>query len=157
MNILAVIVGPIAAVIITLCYQRHREKQDAKHRAFLGLMAHRKSFPPSYAMVEILNTLDVVFAKNRKIVDLWHKYYSLLGTPPSEDREHTWLELLAAIAEDLHYPTLKQTDIDKFYVPQGHVDLFSQQQNIAKELLRVLENTEHFVIMKRENPPPKAM
>jgi len=156
MNIVAVILGPTVAVVITLLYQRHKEKQDTKHRAFLGLMAHRKSIPPSYTMVEILNTLDVVFAKNQKIVDLWHKYYTLLALPPSEDRTHTWLELLTAIAEDLHYPTLKQTDLDKFYVPQGHVDMFSLQQKILNELLAVLENTKYFVVEPKEIGTPKT-
>jgi hypothetical protein len=95
-NIIAVIVGPITAVAITLWYQGRKEKRDTKHRAFLLLMAHRKSIPPSPVMVEVLNTLDVLFADNQKIVGLWHKYYMLLGQPPSEERVHTWLELLGS-------------------------------------------------------------
>jgi len=150
-NIIAVIVGPIVAVSITLWYQGRKEKRDTKHRAFLLLMAHRKSIPPSSVMVEVLNTLDVLFADNRQIVELWHKYYTLLGQPPCEDRQHTWLELLAAIAEDLHYPTVKQTDIDKFYIPQGHLDQFELQGNIQNEFLRVLQNTSSLVVNKKED------
>lgn len=151
MNIIAVIIGPIVAVVITLFYQRYKEKQDTKHRAFLLLMAHRKSIPPNYAMVEVLNTLDVVFSKNRKIVDLWHKYYSLLAQPPSEERQHTWLELLSEIAKDLNYPTVKQTDLDKFYIPQGHMDQLELQGSIQKEFLRVLQNTAELVVTKKGN------
>jgi hypothetical protein len=44
-NILAVIIGPIAAVIITLWYQSRKEKKDAKHNAFLRLMAYRTARP----------------------------------------------------------------------------------------------------------------
>lgn len=150
MNIIAVIIGPTIAIIITLWYQAHKEKRDAKHRAFLLLMAHRKSIPPNYAMVEVLNTLDVVFANNRKVVDLWHKYYSLLSLPPSEERGHTWLELLSTIAEDLDYPTLKQTDLDKFYIPQFFGDQMEIQGNIQQELLRVLKNTSAFLVTKKE-------
>ncbi|MBU2538093.1 MAG: hypothetical protein KKH22_06615 [Proteobacteria bacterium] len=152
MNLIAVIVGPIIAVIITLLYQKHKEKQDTKHRAFLLLMAHRKSIPPNFAMVEVLNTLDVVFSKNQKVVDLWHKYYTLLAQPPSQEREHTWLELLSEIANDLDYPTVKQTDLDKFYIPQGHIDQFELQGKIQKELLRVLENTSKFVVAQKKTP-----
>ena len=150
MNIIAVILGPIIAVIITLWYQRYKEKQDTKHKAFLLLMAYRKAIPPNYAMVEVLNTLDVLFAKNRKIVDLWHKYYTLLAQPPVQEREHTWLELLSAIAEDLRYPTVKQTDLDKFYIPQGHIDQFLMNQKVQQEFLRVLENTVSFVVTKKK-------
>lgn len=156
MNIIAVVLGPIIAVIITLLYQRHKEKQDTKHRAFLLLMAHRKSIPPNATMVEILNTLDVVFAKNQKIVKLWHKYYTLLAQPYSQDRDHTWLELLSAIAEELHYPTLMQTDIDKFYIPQGFMDQLEIQGKIKQEILRVLQNTAAFVVTKKEEIDKKS-
>ena len=151
MIIIAVIIGPIVAVVITLLYQRYKEKQDAKHRAFMLLLAHRKSIPLNYAMVEVLNTLDIVFSKNRKVVDLWHKYYILLQQPYSQERDHTWLELLTAIAEDLHYPKLHQTDLDKFYIPQGHADQFVLQNNIQQELLRVLKNTSEIVVTKKQN------
>jgi hypothetical protein len=150
MNIIAVIIGPIIAVIITLWYQTRKEKIYLKHRSFVLLMAHRKSIPPNYAMVEVLNTLDVVFANNRKVVDLWHKYYSLLSQPPSQEREHTWLELLTAIANDLHYPTMKQTDLDKFYIPQVHADQFIITAKVQQELLRVLENTASLVVTRKE-------
>jgi hypothetical protein len=155
MNIVAVIIGPIIAVLITLWYQSRKEKQDTKHRAFLVLMAHRRSVPPNFAMVEVLNTIDVVYSKNRNIVDLWHKYYTLLFQPPSQEREHTWLELLTAIAEDLHYPKMHQTDLDKFYTPQGHVDQFELQNNLQQELLRVLQNTSAFVVTKKEDDKSK--
>lgn len=150
-NMLVIILGPAIAVIITLAYQKYKAKKDIKHRAFLVLMAHRKSIPPTRAMVEVLNTLDVVFANNRTIVDLWHKYYILLGQAPSEERVHTWLELLGAIAADLNYPTVKQTDLDKFYIPQGHVDQIELQLKIQNEMLRVLENTSSLVVNKKEN------
>ena len=150
MNIIAVILGPVIAVAITLAYQHYKEKQDAKHRAFLALMAYRKAIPPNQAMVEVLNTLDVVFAKNRKIIDLWHKYYTLLAQPPSQEREHTWLELLSELANDLNYPTVRQTDLDKFYIPQGHIDQFELSANIQKEFLRVLKNTAEIVVKKKE-------
>ena len=68
MNIIAVITGPIIAIIITLCYQSYKENQDIKHKVFQTLMAHRKSSPPHFALVEVLNTLDVVFPKNGKII-----------------------------------------------------------------------------------------
>jgi len=46
-NMIVIILGPIIAVTITLVYQRCKEKKDIKHRAFLVLMAHRKSIPPT--------------------------------------------------------------------------------------------------------------
>lgn len=150
MNIVAVIIGPISAVIITLIYQNLKEKRDIKHRAFLTLMAHRKSIPPNRTMVQYLNTLDVVFSKNQTIVDLWHKYFDLLSQPPRQEREHVWLELLSAIAKDLNYPKIKQTDLDKFYFPEPYWNQLEFSQKFQRELLRVLENTASLVVTKKE-------
>ena len=46
---------------------------------------------------------------------------------------------------------LHQTDLDKFYTPQGHADQFELQYNLQHELLRVLKNTSAFVVTKKQN------
>ena len=123
-NIVAIVLGPVIAVTITLAYQKYKEKRDAKMRLFLTLMAHRKSFPPTFAWVESLNLIDVVFAKHPKVVLLWHEYYDYLHEDLKDfkKRDHKYLELLSLMAKDLGYPTLQQTDIDKFYTPIAHGD-----------------------------------
>ncbi|HLD18572.1 MAG TPA: DUF6680 family protein [Candidatus Nanoarchaeia archaeon] len=153
MNIIAVIVGPIIAVIITLWYQSYKTKQDTKHRIFLTLMAHRKSNPPTFALVEVLNTLDVVFADKPKVTRLWHEYYDLLCTQPPNYQlwEHKYIDLLSEIAQSLGYKKLKQTDIEKFYTPVAHDTQAELNENIQKEFLRVLENTASFVVTKKED------
>ena len=142
-NILAIILGPIVAIIITLTYQTHKEKRDTQMRLFLTLMAHRKAFPPTFAWVESLNLIDVVFAKHPKVVQLWHEYYDYLHekTEDYTKREHKDLELLSAMAQCLGYKKLQQTDIDKFYTPIAHGDQAALNYKVQTELLRVLENT----------------
>jgi hypothetical protein len=155
MNIIAVVLGPISAVIITLFYQTHRQKQDIKHRAFLTLMAHRKAIQPNPGLVEVLNTMDVIFPKNRNILNLWHEYFASLcqpnPTPIMLDlQRQKLLDLLWEIASELGYKHLRQTDIDKFYTPQGHVDQLKKSSEIQDSFLRVLKNTESLVLTKRE-------
>jgi len=153
----AVFIGPVVAVVITLWSQSRKDKKAAKRQLFLTLMGERKSLPPPRFVTAALNTIDVVFAGNRQVVDLWHKYYASLHQAPSEERQHTWLELLAAMAGDLGYPTLKQTDIDKFYVPQGHVDEYEFQREVGTEWLRVLKNTERFLVEKKVVAPTEKV
>jgi hypothetical protein len=45
---------------------------------------------------------------------------------------------------------VRQTDLDKFYIPQGHIDQFELSANIQKEFLRVLKNTAEIVVKKKE-------
>ena len=112
---------------------------------FLMLLGERKKVmsPPVAAAI---NTIDVVFADNQGVISLWHKYYMLLAQPPSEERSHTWLELLQAMALDLHYPKMSQIALDRYYIPQGHVDTQELQDKIGKNFLRVLENTNRFLV-----------
>jgi len=145
-NIAAIILGPIAAVGITLWWQQRKEKRDAKIRLFTTLMAFRKSYPISYDWARSLNLIDVVFADTQAVVDHWHQYYALLqrqNISPNEQQEqnHKFLELLSAMAGTLGYSHLQQTDIDKFYTPQGHSNQADLNWLCQTEWLRVLQNT----------------
>ena len=142
----AIFLGPITGVIFTFWFQARKDKSSEKHKLFLALMSERKSPVISWQRSQALNTIDIVFSGNKKIVGLWHKYYSLLSQTPNEDRAHTWLELLKAMANDLGYASVEQTDLDKFYLPQGHVDDWEFQKQMAEQWMRVLKNTERFII-----------
>lgn len=146
---LAIFLGPLAGVLFTIWFQGRKEKRDAKERLFLVLMSERKSHFISKDVTKALNQVDVVFADKPAIKALWHKYYSLLSQRPNEDRTHTWLEMLAAMSQDLGYDGLSQVDLDKFYIPQGHVDEVEFQRKMGSLWQRVLENTERFVVVPR--------
>jgi len=151
-NFLAIVLGPVTAVCVTLWFQSRKEKRTAKRQLFLSLMAERKSMAISPQVAQAMNTIDVVFSENRRIVDIWHKYYALLSQQPSEERVHTWLELLSEMAKDLDYSSLSQTDLDKFYMPQGHVDQLEFQRQAGEHWLRVLQNTERFLVEPKKEP-----
>ena len=159
-NIIAVIVGPIFAVGITLWWQQRKERRDSKERLFLTLMAHRRTFPPPIEWVNALNVIDVVFAEHPQVVQLWHEYYSSLVNPPANEnyqqREHTYLLMLSAMARALGYRRLEQTDIDKFYAPKVHGDQLALNYKCQTEWLRVLESTNRLHVEPRP-PEQKAI
>ena len=138
---LAILLGPLAGVIFTLWFQARKEKNDAKNRLFLILMAHRKSNPPTFDLVNGLNLIDAVFSKNQSVVLLWHQYYDLL----SQERvnwhlaEAKYLDLLSEMAKVLGYSELSQTSIARFYSPVAHGNQAQLNENIQLELLRVLK------------------
>jgi len=150
--IIAIIVGPVAAVMITLWHQDRKQKIDAKKRLFLSLMAHRKALPPNPEWVNALNVIDVVFADHPNVVSLWHEYYNLLHADmekTQQQREHKYLEMLSAMANVVGYKSLSQTDIDKFYFPKAYGDQLEINAKVQKEFLRVLENSARFVLDKK--------
>ena len=147
----AIFLGPLAGVIYTFWFQSRKDKIAQKNRLFLALMGERKGLLISSSMAQALNSIDVVFADRPKIKTLWHEYYSLLSQPPGQQRDHRWLELLTAMAEDLHYSHISQTDLDKFYIPQGHADDIEFQRKVSQQWSRVLENTERFLVVPKDD------
>lgn len=148
MQLIAVFLSPIIPVIITLWWQRRKEKRDAKRNLFITLMAHRRAFPPTIEWVNSLNLIDVIFAGHTSVVDLWHRYYDELHqtdmTSRQQAREHTYLQLLSEMARVLGYKRLQQTDIDKYYSPQAHGNQLELNYKTQKEFLRVLEASAKF-------------
>ena len=115
-NLAAILVGPILAVVVTLWWQSRKQKRDAKEKLFLSLMAHRRAFPPAPEWVNSLNVIDVIFADVPQVVQLWHGYYAGLHHSSSDNRqqrEHTYLLMLSAMARNLGYRNIEQTDIDR--------------------------------------------
>lgn len=159
-TIIAIVTGPLFAVVITLLWQQRKEKRDSKERLFLTLMVHRRTFPPPIEWVNALNVIDVVFAEHSQVVQLWHEYYASLANPPANEnyqqREHTYLLMLSAMARVLGYRRLEQTDIDKFYAPKVHGDQLAMNYKCQAEFLRVLENTNRLNVEPR-SPEQKAI
>jgi hypothetical protein len=151
LTLLAILFGPIIAVCITLWWQKRKERRDAKRHLFITLMVHRKFLTPTYDWVNALNLIDVVFADNPNVVDLWHGLYTLYQTPntSAETLNHKYIELLSAMAKVLGFRRLQQTDIDKFYSPQVHADQLKAQSEAQSEWLRVLKKTDHFLAEPR--------
>jgi hypothetical protein len=150
-NIIAIVVGPLFAVLITLWWQERKEKRDKKINLFTMLLAYRKSYPVSPEWARGLNVIDVVFQDHPRVLELWHQYYDMLMVQhPDEGQKtaqnHKYLELMSEIAKDLGFAKLQQTEIDKFYIPQAHADDANLNAAVRLEFLRVLQGSARFVV-----------
>ena len=148
---LAIFLGPLSGVLFTLWFQARKEIRNQRHQLFLDLMSERKTLYVSQRVAQALNKIDVIYARNPAVKKCWHEYYALLQQPAGELRIHKWLELLSTMAETLGYSDLSQTDLDKFYIPQGHADDLEFQRKTSHQWARVLENTEHLMLKTKKN------
>ena len=106
-------------------------------------MAHRRS-SHSQETVDALNTISIIYADKPEVVKNWYEYFDILGQRPEVNwtqAGHSYLRLLSSMAKVLGYKNIDQVDLDRFYVPQGHIDEAEYQNKVQKELLRVLENS----------------
>lgn len=152
-NFLAIFLGPVTAVCITLWIQNRKETREAKLQLFLTLLTERKDVTFSKRAIDALNTIDVVFHDNQKVVELWHKHFALRQSPPTQELQHTWTELLDEMAKVLRYSNLRQIDLDKFYTTQGQVEQAMIQKEIQAEWLRVLKETKCLSVTPKDVPP----
>lgn len=146
-TLIALLLGPVFGVLITLWYQERMQKRMTKERLFIQLMGSRKSLTPDW--VNGLNVVDVIYADHPKVVAAWHALYDYVHIKPMDPKqyEHRTVALLSEMATALGYESLKQIDIDKFYTPEAQGTQAKMNEDIQKELLRVLQNTKSLAIV----------
>jgi hypothetical protein len=150
-QLISVSLIPIFIWILGIQFQNRSAKRKAKLELFLNLMADRKKNPPTVRFADSLNMIDVVFQKDKKVRATWRSYYDSLH-PNSQHNASSnsfLLDLLSEIANSLTYLDLKQTEIDRFYVPQFFVNQLNGQAEISDEVLRVLKASENYGTPKK--------
>lgn len=157
-NTIAIIVIPVIAVIIGQRLQKREKQRDDKLRIFTTLMKDR-FWGWTNESVYALNIVDIVFSKDKKVIDQWKIYKDKLTieNPTDTDMKKIDIEkykLLEVMAKSLSYDIPWET-IQNPYFPQGMANNFLQQQNyqnmqteIMKKFNDLLNNSS---AMKIEN------
>ena len=144
-NILAILLSPVVAVLVTVYLQNRKEKRNQKLWIFNTLIATRHS-PVIDENVRALNMIDVVFHDSQRVRELWHEYFNMLGNEGLNNpqgwsqRQKKNLEMITEMAKVLGYgKAITHLDIDRVYYPVGLGAQSQKAQEIAEELLRVLK------------------
>lgn len=78
-NIIAVLLSPVVALLISIFIQNRSAKRKSKMEIFNTLLATRHNVYIVDETVRAFNMIDVVFYDKPKIRSLWREYYSILG------------------------------------------------------------------------------
>lgn len=130
-NLLAIILGPLLAVIVGEYLQDRKEKKERKKTIFTSLMATRgMNLHPD--RIRALNMIDVVFIssnrKEKEVRDKWKSLYNHFNIEPSEDENAIWSntttkkynELIGVMASCLGY-SITTSEIEAFsYLPKQY-------------------------------------
>ena len=132
-NIIALIIIPVIAVVIGQKLQVCSQKRNDKMQIFKTLMTSR-IFGWTNESVQAMNLIDVVFADDKAVRKQWKICFDKMcvENPTDADLSKIKLErekLLEAMAKSLGYKDIITWEsIQNPYIPKGMTDLMAQQQ-----------------------------
>ena len=134
-NILAIIIVPIAAVFVGQKLQSYSQRRTDKLEIFKALMMNR-GLAWNVESVRALNVIDIVFSDDDTVRARWKEYYRQLCIQEPNDMQlkqklEAQDKLLEAMAKSLGYEKqVTWETIQNPYTPRGMLDAMQQQQNI---------------------------
>ena len=150
LNLIAIIIIPILAVLIGHWCQISSEKRKDKMQIFKTLMTAR-IYGWTVDSVHALNIIDIVFANDRKVRNAWKdlndKYHA---TNPDESQlkkiEQAQYKLLEAIANSLGYKDkITWETIQNPYIPDGMRMQMEAQKKSQQAYYNALDGMSRFV------------
>lgn len=132
LNLLAIIIAPVAAVLIGQWLQDRAEKRKDKLEVFKLLMMSRSGWDAD--SVRTLNIIDIVFSDDKTVRKRWKEYYDKLCVDTPTDAEQKKIiisrdRLLEAMADSLGYKDkVTWETIQNPYVPKWMVESAQMQR-----------------------------
>ena len=132
LNLIAIIVAPVAAVLIGQWLQNRANKRKDKLEIFKTLMIARNGWSPE--SVRALNIIDIVFADDSTVRARWKEYYDRLCVENPSETELKKIKtaqdkLLEAMAVSLGYKEkVTWETIQNPYVPKGMIEAEQMQR-----------------------------
>lgn len=129
-------VSPIKAVQVGRLLDNEQNKYKSKKDLFLLLFSLRGN-PTHHSFVNGLNQIDIVFEDSPAVLEAWGKLYDSLDNPTQNNAVQNWdllrTDLLSEMAQHLGYQKLKQTSIQRNYIPRAHFEseVSTQDYNYA--------------------------
>ena len=155
-NIIAIIVSPVVAVVVGQILQDRRKKRSDKMEIFKTLMISR-GLGWSTESVKALNIIEVVFSDDQLVLDQWKIYYDRLCVEDPNETERLKIKaegdkLLDIMAKSLGYKEkVTWETIQKPYMPKGLADNIIQQQQYQSAQLDIMNlASNYFQNMKNE-------
>ena len=159
LNLIAIIIIPIIAVIIGQWLQTRSEKRKDKMHIFKTLMTSRV-YGWTQESVYCLNIIDIVFADDREVRNAWKDLYDKYCVQnPDESQlkkiETAQYKLLETMAVSLGYKDkVTWETIQNPYIPKGMLRQIEAQNQSQQAYNKLLLNMQQ-MIPQNKNPEEK--
>jgi hypothetical protein len=151
LTIAAILIGPIAALMIQRALDKGRETTRRRQELFRVIWATR-AFPGrlQYRHVESLNMVGLDFANESKVIEAWKEYLDMLNTSePTDgaqqqqfyrDRDGKFISLIFAMSQTLGYKFTHLETAKQHYSPQAHGTWAEQEQILRDGITELFKN-----------------
>ena len=146
-NLVAIIVIPILAVIIGQYLQDISEKRKDKMRVFTHLMSYRSFGYIDQYSVNIFNSVPIIFYDDKEVIEKYNSYLKSLNIKPDDAQikqkeiEHNKTKMLEAMAKALKYKNINWELIQNPYIPKAlleQIDAESTYKRGQEEMAKIL-------------------
>lgn len=148
LTILAIITGPLAALLIQKYLEGRRARIDRKAKVFRDLMTYRAS-RLSAPYVQSLNAIETEFYGDTEVIESWRIFVNFLNTPHAADDANAqrWLDrvtellndMLYEMAESLGYHFDRVTLQRNAYYPTGWNTVETENTKLRQAAVKVFE------------------
>ena len=148
-TIIAILLGPVGAILVAQCLDRLRADKTRKMDIFRTLMRTR-GLPVHWDHVGALNLVEVEFIDRQDVIGAWKEYLTNLGEelPPIEQKARfdtatrkrgvLLTKLIDTIAKELNIKVAQLDILEGNYVPQGWNDDDWEQRLVRRGIINVL-------------------
>lgn len=156
LNLIAIIVIPIAAVLIGQYLQNRAEIRKDKMQIFKTLMTSR-IYGWTQESVHCLNIIDIVFADDKTVRDAWKDLYDkyCVQNPDAAQLkkiQNAQYKLLETISKSLGYKDkVTWETIQNPYVPDGMIRQWQEQAKSQQAYNTLLNTMVNIVPKEHEN------
>ena len=150
-NVIAIIVIPIVAVIIGQKLQDRSEKRKDKMNVFTHLMSYRMFGYTTQYSVNVFNSVPIIFNDDKNVFEKYNNYLKSLmirkeDVPIKEKEiENNKTKMLEAMSKSLGYKKIDWELIQNPYVPTGLLEQIEVENILRKgqiEMAKVFANYE---------------
>lgn len=178
LTLIALVGGPVAAVLLTRYVDQSRERSGRRMDVFRTLMRTRRA-PTTAEHVGALNLIEIEFASDREVLSAWKNLYGHFAREhprrPDEiivrqddndrrsrdeafyrrladERARLLTKLLHAMAKALNFKIEQLEIFEGGYIPQGWEDELVEQRLVRKFLLDLYQAKVALPVMVFEAP-----
>lgn len=145
LNLIAIIVIPIFAVLIGQYLQIKVSKRNEKIRIFKRLMTYRNIGYFDMTSVEYLNQIPILFIKDKKVMDAYNKFIQFMNKKDKDLDSNNEIEkakkkLLETMAHSLHYSKINWEIIETPYLPPETIEKRIKGEKFSEEVTGFFSN-----------------